>query len=147
MKGVPGDDHPGAAVLLEPSHWSQPRLQPAVIGLDPVVAVLLGAVPRRRQEFLLHGRVHRRLIGDNLDRRDLRGTDRSVEEPTGSLGVPAGGDEHVDDLPELVDRSVHIPPLASDLHIGLVDMPAVADSLAAWLGGVASSGVKRSTHR
>ena len=31
---VPRDDHPGAAVLLEPSHRSQPRLQAAVVGLD-----------------------------------------------------------------------------------------------------------------
>jgi hypothetical protein len=47
-EGVPGDDHSGAAVLLEPSHWSQTRLQPSVIRLDPVVRVLLGSMPRRR---------------------------------------------------------------------------------------------------
>jgi hypothetical protein len=35
-------------VLLEPSHRSQPRLQPAVIRLDPVVGVLIGSMPRRR---------------------------------------------------------------------------------------------------
>jgi hypothetical protein len=45
-EGVPGDDHSGAAVLLEPSHWSQTRLQPSVIRLDPVVRVLLGSMPR-----------------------------------------------------------------------------------------------------
>ena len=92
-EGVPGDDHPGAVVLLEPTHRPQPRLQPAVVALDAVVGVLLGSMPRRREEFLQHGRVHRRLIGDNLDRRDLGRADGLLQEPTGSLGVPAGGDE------------------------------------------------------
>ena len=40
-----GNDDSGATVLLESSHRSQPCLQAAVIGLDPVVGVLLGAVP------------------------------------------------------------------------------------------------------
>jgi hypothetical protein len=51
-EGVPGDDDPGTAVLLEAPHRSQPRLQPAVISLDTVVAIPLGAVPRHRQQFL-----------------------------------------------------------------------------------------------
>jgi len=43
-----------------------------VIGLDPVVAVPLGDVPRRRQQFLQHAEVGRRLVGRDLDRpRDL----------------------------------------------------------------------------
>jgi hypothetical protein len=37
-EAMPSDDHPGAAVLLEPSQWSQPRLQAAMVGLDRVVA-------------------------------------------------------------------------------------------------------------
>jgi hypothetical protein len=32
---MPGDDHPGAAILLEPTHRPQPRLQPAMVDLDP----------------------------------------------------------------------------------------------------------------
>jgi hypothetical protein len=44
---MPGDDDPGATVLLESSHRSQARLQPAVIRLDPVVGVPVGAVPCR----------------------------------------------------------------------------------------------------
>src|SRR6266511_3038083 len=58
------------------------------------------------------------------------------EEPVGVLGVPARGDEHVDDLPELVDRAVHVAPSAGDLHIGLVDLPAVTDGVPARPGGV-----------
>jgi hypothetical protein len=30
-EAMPSDDHPGAAVLLEPSQWSQPRLQAAMV--------------------------------------------------------------------------------------------------------------------
>ena len=41
----------------------------------------------------------------------------------------AGGDEHVDDLPELVDRSIDVAPLPSHLHVGLVDLPAVTDGV------------------
>jgi transposase len=40
-EGVPGDDDPGAAVLLEPTHRSQPRLQATVVSLDAVVGVLV----------------------------------------------------------------------------------------------------------
>jgi hypothetical protein len=36
-------------------------------------------------------------------------------------------DEHVNDLPELVDRSVEIAPPAGDPDLGLIDLPAVAD--------------------
>jgi hypothetical protein len=54
----------------------------------------------------------------------------------GCLGVAPRGDEDVDDLAELVDGPVDIPPPASDLHIGLVDLPAIADAVAAGPGGL-----------
>jgi hypothetical protein len=92
-EGVSGDDHPGAAVLFEATHWSQPRLVAAVIRLDPVVGVLFGAMPRRREEFLQHGRVHRRLVGGDLDGRDLGRADGLLKESVGSLRVPACGDD------------------------------------------------------
>jgi hypothetical protein len=62
--------------------------------------------------------------------------DRSLEEPLGGLGVSVSGDEHVDDLAELVDRAVDVAPPAGDLHIRLVHEPAVPDQVAAWPGGV-----------
>jgi hypothetical protein len=37
-QGVPGDDDPGAAVVLEPAHRPQPRFQPAMIGLERLLA-------------------------------------------------------------------------------------------------------------
>jgi hypothetical protein len=47
-----------------------------------------------------------------------------------------GRDEDVDDLAELVDRPVHIPPTAGDLHVGLVDPPATAHGVPARAGGL-----------
>jgi hypothetical protein len=41
------------------------------------------------------------------------------------------GDEHVDDLAELVDRPAHLARLAGDHHMGLVDPPMVPDRMAA----------------
>jgi hypothetical protein len=60
---MPHDDHPGAVILLEAPHRSKPRLQPPVISRNPVVAILLGAVPRRRQQLVQDGRIRRRLVG------------------------------------------------------------------------------------
>ena len=62
-EGVSCDDDPGAAVLLEPTHRSQSGLQPAVVGLDAVVGVLVGAVPGSWQQLLQHRRVRRGPIG------------------------------------------------------------------------------------
>jgi hypothetical protein len=56
---MPRHDHPGAAVLLEPSQGAQPRLQAAVVGLDPVVGILLGPMPGRRQQLLQQDRIDR----------------------------------------------------------------------------------------
>jgi hypothetical protein len=39
-------------------------------------------------------------------------------------------------LPELVDRAVDIAPPPSDLHVGLVDLPAIADAMPARPSGV-----------
>jgi hypothetical protein len=43
----------------------------ALVSLDPVVGVPIGAKPRRRQQLVQHDRVGRRLIGDHLDGSDL----------------------------------------------------------------------------
>jgi hypothetical protein len=50
---MPGDNDPGAAVLLEPTYRTQPRLQAAVavVRLDPVVSGLLGSVPGRWEQL------------------------------------------------------------------------------------------------
>jgi hypothetical protein len=38
------------------------------------------------------------VVGDHLDWRDPHRADGVLEEPAGGLRVPAGRDEHVDDL-------------------------------------------------
>jgi hypothetical protein len=55
--------------------------------------------------------------------------------------------EHVNDLPELINRTVDIAPLARDLHVGLIDLPAVTDGMSAGPGSSVSRRVKRRTHR
>jgi hypothetical protein len=107
-----------------------------VVGLDTVVGVSVGAMPGRRQQRLQHCRVHLRIVGAHLDWHNPHRADGALEEPADGLRVPACRDEHVDDLSELVDRAVHIPPAASDLHIGLVHEPAIPDQVAAGSGGV-----------
>jgi len=57
------------------------------------------------------------------------------EQPPGRLSVALKSDEHVDDLPELVDRAIDVAPLPSDLHIRLVHLPAAPDAVPTWPGG------------
>jgi hypothetical protein len=59
-----------------------------------------------------------------------------VEESTGRQRIPQRRDEYVDDLTELVDRSVDVPPPTGNPHVGLVHIPAVADGMAARPSGV-----------
>ncbi len=131
-----GQDCSGVAVLLEAAHRAQPCLQPAVISFDAVVGVLLGAVPRRRQQLVEHGGVGRCLVGDHLRGRNRRGVDGAFEEPSRRRHIPPWRDEHVDDLPELVDGAVDVAPPAGDPHVGFVHLPAGADPVAARPGGV-----------
>src|SRR4029453_15348822 len=135
-KRVPGDDDPGTAVPLEPTYRSQSRLETAMIGLDVVVRVPLGTMPGRREQLVQHRPVRCRLVGHNFHRDDRRGADGLLEEALGGVRVATRGDEHVDDLPELVDRAVHVAPPASHLHVGLVDLPAVPDGMPAGPGGI-----------
>jgi hypothetical protein len=75
-------------------------------------------------------------MGHDLDRRCLRHVDSPFKEPAGCLDVPVWRREDVDDLAELVDRAVDMPPPSSDPHVGLVHLPAVANTMPARTGGV-----------
>jgi hypothetical protein len=55
-EGVPGQDHSGATIVLETAHRSKPRLQPAMVALDPVVAIPIGAMPASWHQLLQHRR-------------------------------------------------------------------------------------------
>jgi hypothetical protein len=46
------------------------------------------------------------------------------------------GDEHVNNLSELVDRAVHVAPLAGDFHVGLVCLPTISDQVPAGPGSL-----------
>jgi hypothetical protein len=76
---VPGDHDPGAVVLLERAHRTQPRLEAAVVALDAVVGVLPGAMPGRREQLTQHRRVRHRLVSDDLDQDDRRCGDGLME--------------------------------------------------------------------
>jgi hypothetical protein len=84
-EGVPGDDHPGARVLLEPARRTQPRLETAVVSFDLVVGIPVGAVPGRRQQPIEHHRVPRRPVGHDLDRHRRGRSAGPFEEPTRCL--------------------------------------------------------------
>jgi len=63
-----------------------------------------------------------------------------LEEPTGCGRVATWRDEHIDDLAELVDRPVHVAPPTGDLDVGLIDVPAGPEGVAAGAGGVGQQG-------
>jgi hypothetical protein len=107
-----------------------------MVGLDVVVGVAVGAMPRRWGQFVQRDRVGRRLVGDDLHGRDLGDADGPFQEAAGCLGVALWGDEHVDDLAELVDRTVDVAPPTGDLCVALIGLPAVADGVAAGPGGI-----------
>jgi hypothetical protein len=85
---VARDDDAGAAVLLQAPHRSQPRLQAAVVGLDTVVGIPIGAMPGRRDQLLDHQRVRRRSIGHDLHRPRLGAPTADAPRPTTAPGSP-----------------------------------------------------------
>ncbi len=101
-----------------------------MIGLDPVVRVLGGVMERVGHEFAKRSCARRCPIGHNLARLAVR-ADRRYEEPARGSDIATGRDVHVDDLAVLVDRPVHVPPPAGDLHIRLVHKPTIPDDITA----------------
>jgi hypothetical protein len=89
-----------------------------VVGLNPVVGVLLSvwchAAGSNSSKTV---RVGRRLIGHDLARYGHHRADSPLEESTGRPQIAPWRDEHVDDLPELVDAAVQVSPPAGDHHI------------------------------
>ena len=87
-------------------------------------------------QLLDNGWIDRGGVGDHLARRHLQHRQGSVEEPTGCGRITAGGDQHLDDLPVLIDGPVHLPPDTVDLHVRLVHQPTIARPAASKPGGV-----------
>ena len=69
------------------------------------------------------------------------GAQRTLEGSAGRLAVPAPAGVDIDDLPELVAGPVQVAPCPVDLHVGLVDLPAVPGRMPAGPGGVDDQGV------
>src|SRR5919206_1731297 len=106
-KRVPGGDYLYTAELFEPAHRSQSGFQPSVIGFDRVSSVLLSDMGGGRHQLVEHPRVGGRVISGDLNRRRpvFQGTGK---ESPGGRQVPLLGDQHIDDLPELIDGPVEI---------------------------------------
>jgi len=51
---VTAHDHPRGVVAFEATHRPKPRLEPPMIGFDPIVRILLSVVKRAREELLDH---------------------------------------------------------------------------------------------
>src|SRR4029450_12534850 len=107
-----------------------------MVSLDQVVGVPIGAMPGRRQQLVQHDRGGRGLIGDPLDGSDLMHAGGLFEEPAGGPEVAPRGDDHVDDLAELVDRTIDVAPPAGDLDIGLIHLPAISNTMSARPSGL-----------
>ena len=91
---------------------------------------------RRWQQLLQYHQIRRHRVGYDFAGSGPGRAERLQEAPVGGPWRPGTRRHHVDDLAGLVDRSVHIAPLAGDLHLGLIHVPAVANGVAAWSGGV-----------
>src|SRR6266516_7899862 len=135
-ESVSSDDDASCSVGAQAAHRSQPMLELAVIGFDPVVGVALHVVPCGRDQPVEHRRVDRCGIGDYFGRRHPQHGQRPPQEPAGSLRVPTGRDQHVDDLPVLVNRPIDVSPPAVDLDVRLVDEPPIAGRVPAEPGNI-----------
>jgi hypothetical protein len=138
-EGVPGAGHSRRAESFQAAHRPQPGFQAAVVGFDRVVRILLHDVAGARQQLLKHARVGGRPVGAHL------GGPRAVlervgEELAGGRQFLLFGDQDVDDLAELVDRTVQLGPPAGDLDVGLIDEPSIARGVSAWPGCVDEQG-------
>jgi hypothetical protein len=74
-------------------------------------------------------------VGGDLP-RPVTAQRHRLEEPGRRCDVASLRHVHINDLAVLVDRPVHVPPNASDLDIGLINEPAVADTVTARPSGV-----------
>lgn len=80
-EGVSRDDGPRGSVGLQSAHWTQPRLEPAVIRFDSVIGVLAGVVERCRQQIVNDVSEGRSQVGHDVVgftvRRECGGEERA----------------------------------------------------------------------
>ena len=86
-----------------------------MIGLDRIIGVLLDDMACSRQHLIEHPRVGGRPVGGHLS-RSRAVFESTAEKAASGSQIPFFGDQNVDDLPELIDRSVQIDPPSGDFH-------------------------------
>jgi hypothetical protein len=97
-----------------------------VIGFDGIVRILLGDVAGGGQQLIEHPGVGRCPVGAYLARARAMG-EGPGEEPAGGRQVPLLGHQHVDELPELVDRAGEIDPSPGELDLRFLEEPPISD--------------------
>jgi hypothetical protein len=112
--------------------WSRLIVQRALAGI--YLIAFAAAVNQFRALLGEHGLTP---VPAFVRRTSFRHARYPAEEPPGRVSVPAGRDQHVDDLPVLVDRPVHVPPDSVDFDVGLVDVPPIAGRVPGESGRVA----------
>src|SRR4051812_1783616 len=111
--------------VLEAAHRPIASFYAPVILFHHVVFVLTGAVINVRAEFLGDGlRVAGMTVGGDLLGLDLGDRLGGAEERFGGGHISGLAEVDVDQIAVAVDRPVQIAPCASDLEVGLVDVPA-----------------------
>ena len=128
-------NHSGRAKPFQPTHRSQPALEPTMIGFDGIVRVLLHDVARGGQQLIDHPRVGRRPISAHLSRAWAM-LESAGEESVSGRQIPVLRDEDVDDLAILVDRPVQINPAPGDLDVSLIDEPPITRRVQAGPGRI-----------
>ncbi len=142
MKACPAMIVCAVAFRSQAAHRSEPVFELTMVCLDRIVGMPFNVMPRRWDQLLEDGRVDRGGVCHDLAGRHLQHLQRSLEEPAGRSRVAARGDEHVDDLPVLVDGAVHVPPDTIDLHRRLIHEPPVTRGVTSKPGGVCEQGRK-----
>jgi hypothetical protein len=95
-----------------------------MIIFNRIVRISLHDVTRRRQQLIEYPRIGRRSISVDLGRAwtVLEGVGKEL---ASGRQIPFLGDQHVDDLPILVDRPIQIEPATGDFDISLIDIPPI----------------------
>lgn len=86
---------------------------------------MLHDVTRCGQQLVAHSRVGGRTIGVHFGRCWVV-LNSTGGEPRGGLQISLFGHENVDDLVQLIERSVQIDPSFGDFDVCFVDEPPVA---------------------
>jgi hypothetical protein len=145
-KRVSGADHSDRAEPFQPTHRSQPGLEPTMIGFDEVVRILLHNVTRGRRQLIEYPRVGRRPISAHLGWA-WAVFESTGEEPASGRQIPLLGHQDINDLAILVDRPVQIDPTPSDLDIVSSTNHRSPGACRQGRAASTSSGVNRCTHR